>query len=592
MHALGLSRTMCCASFLTLSGGARAATLQTSELALSSDGAPETTPSGSQDANGPLVVYTRQSTSGGPGAIWYQRFSPAAGVTWTTLVSIGSTDDELNDIDADTVVYTAFDSGLSFAGTVMLYDVSTGVHVPLAAGEAIHQARISKGKVVWLAGPGGATSLALLDIAQAGFGAVPAIIAGPVPAVGSADVGARFVVWDQIGGFGHDIMAFDLNRGVVLPVAVDPNVNERAPRTSGAWVVWQEQDAGVAATRVVALNLDTGERRVVADGASFNQAPSIDDDIIAYESNAAGNFDIYVYRLSKGDTFQVTTAPSNQRLNDVFGNNVAYVDDRPSVLTIYVSTFAIIDDPCLNLGEDVDADGICGSVDNCPVAANADQHDTDSDGVGDVCDDCAAVPNPTQVDTDRDGLGDACDVCVNDPNNPLNPDGTCQVAPPPPNPDPGPGSVTDPPPPPTPDPGPVMDPNLDLQSCVPASLHTCGSGKPQAAYLCTDVLVSIPEGLFSDEVIWWGTRSARLVLHDSRTGSYVYCHYRHDASHGRPHHKPTYLFVSCSNGMHSGDAMWTRFLSLDRDQSDGHDEDSDVSFDLRASVVPQHGRQP
>jgi hypothetical protein len=36
--------------------------------------------------------------------------------------------------------------------------------------------------------------------------------------------------------------------------------------------------------------------------------------------------------------------------------------------------------------DDVDGDGICGTVDNCPTTSNPDQHDSDGDGIGDVCD--------------------------------------------------------------------------------------------------------------------------------------------------------------------------------------------------------------
>jgi len=69
-------------------------------------------------------------------------------------------------------------------------------------------------------------------------------------------------------------------------------------------------------------------------------------------------------------------------------------------------------DTCpLDPGNDVDADVVCGDVDNCPLVANADQTDADFDGVGDTCDNCVEAPNPSQSDPDGDGLGDACDNC-------------------------------------------------------------------------------------------------------------------------------------------------------------------------------------
>ena len=63
--------------------------------------------------------------------------------------------------------------------------------------------------------------------------------------------------------------------------------------------------------------------------------------------------------------------------------------------------------PC----SDVDGDGVCGDVDNCPADANPGQEDGDSDGVGNACDNCVDIANADQVDTDGDGVGDACDDC-------------------------------------------------------------------------------------------------------------------------------------------------------------------------------------
>lgn len=41
----------------------------------------------------------------------------------------------------------------------------------------------------------------------------------------------------------------------------------------------------------------------------------------------------------------------------------------------------------LELGGDVDVDGVCGDDDNCPDDFNPDQSNVDDDGAGDVCDD-------------------------------------------------------------------------------------------------------------------------------------------------------------------------------------------------------------
>jgi hypothetical protein len=60
--------------------------------------------------------------------------------------------------------------------------------------------------------------------------------------------------------------------------------------------------------------------------------------------------------------------------------------------------------------DDLDLDGLCADVDNCPALPNVAQADGDSDNVGDLCDNCIGDPNSGQGDLDGDGAGDACDA--------------------------------------------------------------------------------------------------------------------------------------------------------------------------------------
>ena len=103
-------------------------------------------------------------------------------------------------------------------------------------------------------------------------------------------------------------------------------------------------------------------------------------------------------------------------------------------------------DECPNdFDNDIDEDGFCGDVDNCPDVfnpqlgfdhlqldgdndtigdacdncvddANTDQSNVDDDLWGDVCDNCADDVNDDQADADTDDVGDVCDNCVDDAN--------------------------------------------------------------------------------------------------------------------------------------------------------------------------------
>ncbi|MCP3979620.1 MAG: hypothetical protein GY716_09860 [bacterium] len=95
---------------------------------------------------------------------------------------------------------------------------------------------------------------------------------------------------------------------------------------------------------------------------------------------------------------------------------------------------------------DVDGDGACETVDNCP-GANPDQADADEDGLGDACDpcfgasdvdgdgdgrcnetdNCPAVSNPAQEDDDADAVGNACDPCFGTPDIDADGDSLCDA---------------------------------------------------------------------------------------------------------------------------------------------------------------------
>jgi PKD repeat protein len=217
----------------------------------------------------------------------------------------------------------------------MLYQISSGVFFVIAEADIIQEARICGTKVVWRQGGADTTQVILYDLTWLGTSHRPEIIAGPVPTNYAVDIGERFVVWAECVGEQYDIFAYDLAASTSIQVTDTNNTLDNEPSTSGPWIVWQAQDKG-SYTRIIMRNMDSNEERIVVDN-TIKCRPRIDSDLVTWESLINGNFDIFVYRISTGETFYVKHDSFTQYLNDVFGNNVAYVDQRTGSEDIYVS---------------------------------------------------------------------------------------------------------------------------------------------------------------------------------------------------------------------------------------------------------------
>lgn len=307
------------------------------EFQITSTSTYETTPKLGNDGISDLVVFTARPDASGAGDIWYQRLAGEAALGSPVQVTSTDTDDELNDVWGDYIVYTAYNFPGSASGSIMLYRISSGTSYNIANAEYIQEGKIHDHYVVWREGGSWSAKVMLYDLDWLGTNLEPVQIAGTEPPTFQVDIADRFVVWIEYEDEQFDVVVRDLEDATTFNISNTPLANEANPSTFGSWVVWSESTYGLESASIKAMNVDTWQTQVIAENGAYNLNPSIFGDLIVWESDLNNTMDIFAHRLSTGETYQVTTQSNDQYLNDVLGNLIVYADNRNGETDIYAS---------------------------------------------------------------------------------------------------------------------------------------------------------------------------------------------------------------------------------------------------------------
>jgi len=310
---------------------------------ISASSAWETTPTLGADANSDIVVFTLRGimpdSSFAPADIYLHRLDNGAPTGPLFQVTAGNTDDKLNDISGNYIVYTEYESTTTAGGRITLYRLSTDQLLPIDSGAALQEARISGKHVVWSEGTSFNTRLMYFNIDWLTTGDTAIVLAGPTPPIFTPEIGSRFVVWSEYVSGDYNVRAYDLEHGWTFDVAVEPGVDEVEPTTDGPRVVFQRWDSGHTEAIIESTNFDTFETITIADNGAGNYRPSISGDLVSYESTIGGDLDVILYEFGHGLSAMINDDDTlNNYLNNVFENLAAWVERPTGNEDVFVAT--------------------------------------------------------------------------------------------------------------------------------------------------------------------------------------------------------------------------------------------------------------
>lgn len=176
--------------------------------------------------------------------------------------------------------------------------------------------------------------------------------------------------WNEDGGKNIEVYLYDIEDGVELRLT-DQYRQQFVPEIEGQYIVWEDYSKGQFKEEVVLYNLETGQSRNLTNDDTRQFGLSIHDDLVAWTDLRHGqvnpngtytNADIYLYRISTGETRRITDEEHDQEFPCVHGRWVAWSDLRhgsrnesfqPSGVRVYVHDLVTGQQKAVTFGEEM-----------------------------------------------------------------------------------------------------------------------------------------------------------------------------------------------------------------------------------------------
>ncbi|MCC7107876.1 MAG: hypothetical protein IT382_01185 [Deltaproteobacteria bacterium] len=278
--------------------------------------------------SGDLVVFT--DLRNGNEDVYYVNIATLAEVQVTS----GAGNQRLNDVDGSTIVFTDMTAP---GARINAYDVGSALTTTLTSGPTDQNPRIDGSTVAFERGPSSAYDVWTVQLGTLATAAVAGTAAheqNPVvdgtrvvyerhitptapgeivvfdtststeTVLGALtldnrrpDIDGDLVVWDVLTPAGDtDIMIHDLSVGLGKTLALPGN--QRAAHISGRVVAFDDDSSGSSDVLVHHVDLLVTEPIAAGPGTEFLN--DIDGGRVVYTSNAAGNFDIWLFEFELG----------------------------------------------------------------------------------------------------------------------------------------------------------------------------------------------------------------------------------------------------------------------------------------------------